>query len=455
MVHPRRVADSCSDFLALHDLFDERVTFGAVSTLRPMTEHEFERLVREHQGVVCAVAYAVLRDRARSEEVAQEAFLLAWQRLPIMDPKPAMPAWVCGVARNLALNAARRRKETAMDREAIVSETPLDTVLDRETEDLARAALGTLSQRDREVVTLYYRNDASVAEISGALGISEQAVRQRLHRGRERLRSGLAAVETTLRATQPGPAFAATVVAALATRGTVAHAAPKAAAVSTKTWLAIGVAAIAAVATVTVVVAKSGRSATAPQAASGSVSTPRDDSAEAAATKSSTATSGIKRIAAGERTALLDRLKTQRTARAAATSGGVSAPSKIYDFSGQKLDDATAYPAPPPGTPLAKSTLRYAIVQMRPLLAECYAAAIDHLPHSPGVLEVVLHLSGEPDLGTLVEDVDLGGDRALAQDSELAECVRETLFALELPAMTEGGTWEVHYPFAVSGTVSK
>lgn len=102
-------------------------------------------------------------------------------------------------------------------------------------------------------------------------------------------------------------------------------------------------------------------------------------------------------------------------------------------------------------TCVIREELRYAIVQMRPLLAECYAAAYDHLPRAPGTLEVNLHLSGEPNLGTLVEDVELGGDAALAQDPELSECVRETLFALELPPMTEGGTWQVNYPFAVSG----
>jgi RNA polymerase sigma factor (sigma-70 family) len=414
-----------------------------------MTEQEFERLVREHQGVVCAVAYAVLRDRARSEEVAQDAFLLAWQRLPVMDPKPAMPAWVCGVARNLALNAARRRKETAMEaREAVVTETPLNIVLDRETEDLARAALGALSQRDREVVTLYYRNDASVAEISGALGLSEAAVKQRLHRGRERLRENLAAVETTLRATRPGPAFAAACVAALATRGSVAHAAPKVSLISTKIWIAIGVTALAALATTTIVVATSGRTATAtPQT---SIATPT------MVERAAPTTTGLERLAAGERAERLERFKSLRTARtaaAAAMTGSAGAPDKIYDFSGQRLDDTRAVAMPPRGTPLSKATLRYAIVQMRPLLAECYNAALDQLPHEPSTLDVALRLSGEPDYGTLVEDVTLTGP--IAQNADLAECVRETLFALELPPMTEGGTWEVHYPFAVSGAVSQ
>ncbi len=412
-----------------------------------MTEQEFERLVREHQGVVCAVAYAVLRDRARSEEVAQDAFLLAWQRLPVMDPKPTMPAWVCGVARNLALNAARRRKETAMEqREAVVTETPLHHVLDRETEELARAALGALNQKDREVVTLHYRNDASVAEISGALGISEAAVKQRLHRGRERLRSNLEAVTATLRATRPGPAFAAACVAAVATRGSVAHAAPRSA--STKLAVAMGIAAVAAITTTTLIVAKIGGSAT---SAPPTTPTTTATSAPSAVEREQPVT-GLKRLAAADRAERLERFKSLRAARTAAAAsmtGSAGAPDKVYDFSGQRLDDTSAVAEPAPGTPLSKSTLRYAIVQMRPLLAECF----EYVTHEPGTLEVVLRLSGEDNLGTLVEDVTLNGP--FAQDADLAECARETLFALELPPMKDGGTWEVHYPFAVSGAVSQ
>jgi hypothetical protein len=202
------------------------------------------------------------------------------------------------------------------------------------------------------------------------------------------------------------------------------------------------VAAIAAIATTTIVVAKSGRAVSTETIEPSVVERP-------APTPSPTTPTGLKRLAANERAERLERFQSLRVPM----TGSAGAPDKVYDFSGQRLDDARAVPVPPPGTPLSKSTLRYAIVQMRPLLAECYNAALDRLPHEPSTLEVELRLSGEPDLGTLVEDVALNG--AIAQNAELAECVRETLFALELPPMTEGGTWAVHYPFAVSGAVSQ
>ncbi|MCW5801002.1 MAG: sigma-70 family RNA polymerase sigma factor, partial [Deltaproteobacteria bacterium] len=154
-------------------------------------DRDFERLVHRYQGVVCAVAFAVLRDRGRSEEVAQEAFLIAWQKLPALREPPAMPGWLCGIARNLATNAARKKKESAMPEatpEPAGDATPLDAVLDREADALAERALASLTDADREVVVLYYRGSGTHDEVAAALGVTAAAVRKRLERARVRLR---------------------------------------------------------------------------------------------------------------------------------------------------------------------------------------------------------------------------------------------------------------------------
>jgi RNA polymerase sigma factor (sigma-70 family) len=211
-------------------------------------DRSFEQLVLRYQGVVCAVAYSVLRDRGRSEEVAQEAFLIAWQKMPALAEPPVLPGWLCGIARNLATNAARRRKESAMESEPAATTTPLDDVLDREADEIARGALARLSDADREVVVLYYRSDSTLDEVAAALGLNPPAVRKRLERARTRLRDAVGAVEASLRRTRPGPAFTAGCVAALASGVAISHAN---AAVPTKSaapvWLsAIAVGGIAA-----------------------------------------------------------------------------------------------------------------------------------------------------------------------------------------------------------------
>ena len=181
--------------------------------------NDFAALVKQYQAAVCATAYAVLRDRARSEEIAQDAFLIAWRKLPTMSPPPPLPAWICGIARNLARNVSRKRRETSMTDDItkpIDPTTPLDTALSREHADLANRALAMLSDVDRELVVLYYRCDESIVDVATALAIPEVTARKRLQRTRQRLRSALAAVEAMLRTTRPDPAFTTACVAALA-----------------------------------------------------------------------------------------------------------------------------------------------------------------------------------------------------------------------------------------------
>ena len=412
---------------------------------------DFETLVRQHQGAVCAVAFSVLRDRGRSEEVAQDAFLIAWQKLPTLAEPPTLPAWICGIARNLARNVARRKKETAMDAEPIATQTPLDAVLDHEADDIATRALATLAEADREVVVLYYRGDGSLAEVATALGITEPAARQRLHRGRERLKSAAAAVEATLRATRPGSAFTAGCVAALAAGVLPSNADAATAPTASSVGPAVIAGGVLALVGIGVAVSRDHDNAadvretaasTEPSRASGDRATSHDAAAGSAATTGVV----VHRIDPTARTALVDAITAARQQRALPTSGSPAA--KVYDFSGSVLDDLRKMPPPKPG-PLSKTTIRYAIHEIQPLLLECYTEAAPRLARKDGTIGVTMRLVGEPDLGTIVESVTLGGDAHFLADASLSECMRETLMTVELPPMQASETWDVLYPFVV------
>lgn len=69
----------------------------------------FGQIVERYQRAVCAVSYAGTRDRALSEDVAQDTFVTAWRQLPALREIDRLPAWLCGIARNLARSARRRR----------------------------------------------------------------------------------------------------------------------------------------------------------------------------------------------------------------------------------------------------------------------------------------------------------------------------------------------------------
>ncbi len=427
---------------------------------------DFATLVRRHQGAVCAVAYAVLRDRGRSEEVAQEAFLVAWQKLPSLEVPPTMPAWICGIARNLAANAARRRKETAMiendgrDLRPADPHTPLDSLLDRERQQLAERALGELPAREREVVTLYYRNEQSLAEVASALGISAPAARQGLHRGRERLKSALAAVETTLRATRPSPAFTAACVAALA-GGLTTHASA-ATAKSAGTKVGMWLAAVALAAGVIIAFAVAG-----PTASAHSIASPNANATPGAAAVPSvtTATSAALRLDPVQRSIAIATIHDALAAQAAAAAETEAAVPMIdeperaphhltYDFSGMTIDGSAESPTtPPPRAPVeSKARFRAAFKTVAPLIYECVTRG--H-PERRGSLRFSMHFVGDPQAGTVADAVELGsapGDAPVTLvdlDAAASECVHETLMSIELPGPKEPTDFDVSFSYTI------
>jgi len=416
----------------------------------------FEELVSRHQGAVCAIAYSVLRDRGLSEECAQEAFLIAWQKLPGMSPAPVLPGWVCGIARNLARNAARRRRETEMHVEPHTESTPLDSLLDREAGAIATRALAGLSAHERDAVILYYRGEQSTAEVARALGITEEAAKKRIARGRAHLRSEVTAVEATLRSTRPGPAFTASCVAALAAGGAARASASvsKDATAWPAWWPAIPVAIVVASGWIAIRHAEpSPQHSAAPHRAA-----PSHDRVEPEAVWS-----GLSRpISRTARAGLTARIRAARNARvAAAAAASGSAPTaaspaaateeqvRVYDFAGRSLFEAPTLDPPRKPGPLTKSDLRHAIQSVQPMLLECYTSAADQLSRRDGTITVVVRLEGEPDVGSIVASTRLEGDAYLIESAELAECFRETLSSIELPGLEDGGVVEIHYPLVI------
>lgn len=110
----------------------------------------FGQLVARHQGLVCAQAYSVCGDLSRSEDVAQEAFISAWRQLATLRDRSKFKAWLCGIARHLALRVAEQRQRevgsAASLVEGIAAETPHDAAVSREEEALVWDALAQLPE---------------------------------------------------------------------------------------------------------------------------------------------------------------------------------------------------------------------------------------------------------------------------------------------------------------------
>ena len=185
----------------------------------------FGRLVERHQALVCALALGVCGNLHRSEDLAQEAFVAAWRQLGELREPEKFKSWICGIVRNQANTSLRKDRHTPTTQadQECGEELPADTgtpaqhVIDNEERAILLRQLQELPVLYREPMILFYRQNESVAAVAEALDISENAVKQRLARGRvllaERVERSLG---TMLRSSGPGGTFTIAVMGAVA-----------------------------------------------------------------------------------------------------------------------------------------------------------------------------------------------------------------------------------------------
>jgi RNA polymerase sigma factor (sigma-70 family) len=209
----------------------------------------FGTLVERHHGAVVAVAFAITRDLALSEDIAQETFVVAWTRLgDVIDPS-RVRAWLCNIARNRSKNELRRRKREVGEPDDNVVDgapSPADTMLAQESHAQVLAALAEVPASYREPLVLFYWHEQSIESVASALSISAQAAQKRISRARSFVHEGLVArMQELARERRPAKAAAAAIVAVLATRAAPASAAAHAAAsTGATTWLLVLAAAL-------------------------------------------------------------------------------------------------------------------------------------------------------------------------------------------------------------------
>ncbi|HYA79119.1 MAG TPA: sigma-70 family RNA polymerase sigma factor [Candidatus Nitrosopolaris sp.] len=192
----------------------------------------FSRIVSRYQILICSLAYSRIGHLGQSEDVAQETFITAWKHLRLLREPAKLRAWLCGIVHNRIHKTLRRE-----GREPVHLAEPLDIVHDspasealpseqtisREEEAILWRSLEKIPELYREPLVLFYREHESIETVAAQLDLSEDAVKQRLSRGRKLLQEEVQAfVENTLRRTAPGQAFSGAVLAALPAAPTAA-----------------------------------------------------------------------------------------------------------------------------------------------------------------------------------------------------------------------------------------
>ncbi len=153
----------------------------------------FERLYRANMNRVFSICARMVSDRTAAEELTQDVFVRAWEKLALFRGDSAFTTWLHRLAVNVVLNArktdARRlsRFETEEDVGDYASAMPLapGDLLDLE------AAIATLPKGARRVFILHDVEGYKHEEIAEMLGVTSGACKAQLHRARLLLRARL------------------------------------------------------------------------------------------------------------------------------------------------------------------------------------------------------------------------------------------------------------------------
>ncbi len=176
----------------------------------------FGLLVSKYQSLVCTVAYNVTRNRALSQDVAQDAFIAAWYQLHQLRNPAQFRSWLCVITRNLANKARRRTTREAATQIVEQQAEPQYCVLEDEAGAAVRLALSRIPVRYREALLLFYQQDQSLDEVAAILAISNAAAEQRIRRGRAYVAKSLAKDIERLAKEPAQPGLSAAVLTALA-----------------------------------------------------------------------------------------------------------------------------------------------------------------------------------------------------------------------------------------------
>lgn len=156
-------------------------------------EEAFGELIAPFQSVARGWAYNRLGDAHLAQDVAQEAFLTAYQKLDQLRDPAAFPAWLKRIVLTYCHRAIRRRSPHLLPLEdtAAPQADPAASAEDRELKEKVNRAVRSLPDHERVVTEMYYITGYSQQEIAQALALPLTTVKKRLQYAREHLREAM------------------------------------------------------------------------------------------------------------------------------------------------------------------------------------------------------------------------------------------------------------------------
>lgn len=150
---------------------------------KPVTNEYVKELIENYSAMLFRICYCILCNRADAEDALQDTFLKYLTKAPDFENAEHEKAWLIKVATNISKNAVLLRK-----RRKTVDLDELNSIGIEDADSQIFESILALPVKYKIVMTLYYIEGYNSNETAGIIGISPDAVRKRLQKGRELLK---------------------------------------------------------------------------------------------------------------------------------------------------------------------------------------------------------------------------------------------------------------------------
>jgi len=169
----------------------------------------FDMVMQRYESKVYRLCFTFMRNRAPAQDAAQESLVRIWRALPKYDGRAALSTWIYAITRNWCFTAlGSKRRTVSLSEVAVQAEVDALAAPDghdaRDQGQAMRQLVDQLPEMTRRIVTLYYFEEQSVAQVSELVGLAHGTIKTHLFRARAtllaRLESlGLANLENWIR----------------------------------------------------------------------------------------------------------------------------------------------------------------------------------------------------------------------------------------------------------------
>lgn len=168
-----------------------------IEAVRKGNIQAFSYLVEKYQKLVYTLALKLLKRPEDAEELAQDTFIKAYQKLDTYEGKSKFSTWLYSITYNAGISELRKRRiefksleeQKFSDQDEMKMHDYYSETKKEDQEKYLNLALGKLPEDDQVLVTLYYYENQSMDDISEITGLTVSNIKVKIHRARKKMYS--------------------------------------------------------------------------------------------------------------------------------------------------------------------------------------------------------------------------------------------------------------------------